>query len=161
MGLVGNWTLFTLLNRNCFFKLQNFPVDWDFDLIIISACLFCAQLCLTFCDPSRLLCPWDFPRSGLPFPTQGDLPDPGIRQHLLHLLHWQAASLTIVPPGKPYLLFIYCPSFPALGILISWPGIEPTPLQWKFSLKPWTPKDVPNRNSQNSVSGEQFGQICF
>ena len=35
--------------------------------------------------------------SGLPFPTPGDLPHPG----LLCLLHRQAGSLPLVPPGKP------------------------------------------------------------
>ena len=33
-------------------------------------------------QPTRLLCPWDFSLheywSGLPFPSPGDLPDPGI-----------------------------------------------------------------------------------
>ena len=30
-------------------------------------------------EPARLLCPWDFPdNTGLPFPTPGDLPDPGM-----------------------------------------------------------------------------------
>ena len=32
-------------------------------------------------------------RSGLPFPSPGDLPDPGIEEHLLCLLHWQEDSL--------------------------------------------------------------------
>ena len=35
--------------------------------------------------------------SGLPFPSPGDLPHPGIE---LHLLHWQTDSTTS-PPGKP------------------------------------------------------------
>ena len=39
--------------------------------------------------------------SGLPFPTLGDLPNPGLNPHLLCLLHWQAGSLPPVPPGKP------------------------------------------------------------
>ena len=30
----------------------------------------------------------------------GDLPDPGIKPHLLNLLHWQVGSLALVPPGK-------------------------------------------------------------
>ena len=30
----------------------------------------------------------------------------GLNPHLLCLLHWQAGSLPIVPPGKPHLLFI-------------------------------------------------------
>ena len=40
--------------------------------------------------------------SELPFPPPGDLPDPGIELHLLHLLHWQVDSLSLVPPGKPF-----------------------------------------------------------
>ena len=31
----------------------------------------------------------------------GDLPDQGIKPHLLCLLHWQADSLPLVPRGKP------------------------------------------------------------
>ena len=45
-----------------------------------------------------------FPRqedwSGLPFPSPGDLLDPGIEPVSL-LLHWQADSLPAEPPGKP------------------------------------------------------------
>ena len=43
-----------------------------------------------------VLCPWDSP--------PGDLPNPGIKTSnpcLLHLLHWQADSLPLTPPGKP------------------------------------------------------------
>ena len=32
---------------------------------------------------------------GLPFPTPGDLPDPGIESPSLHLLHWQADALPL------------------------------------------------------------------
>ena len=39
--------------------------------------------------------------SGLPCPTPGDLPNPGIDPVSLYLLHWQAGSLPLVPPGKP------------------------------------------------------------
>ena len=39
--------------------------------------------------------------SGLPHSPPGYLPDPGINLHLLHLLHWQAGSLLLVPSGKP------------------------------------------------------------
>ena len=37
--------------------------------------------------------------SGLPSPTPGDLPSPGIELHLLHLLHWQADSLPLCHLG--------------------------------------------------------------
>ena len=36
--------------------------------------------------------------SGLPFPTPGDLPDPGIKPYLLCLLHWQVDSLPQILP---------------------------------------------------------------
>ena len=34
-------------------------------------------------------------------PSSGDLPDPGIEPTSLCLLHWQAGSLPLAPPGKP------------------------------------------------------------
>ena len=39
--------------------------------------------------------------SGLPCPSPGALPDPGIEPASLWLLHWQVGSLPLVPPGKP------------------------------------------------------------
>ena len=39
--------------------------------------------------------------TGLPCPPPGDLPDPGIKPTSLCLLHWQADSLPLAPPGKP------------------------------------------------------------
>ena len=52
--------------------------------------------------PTRLLCPWGFSRqeywSGLPFPSQGDLLDPGIKPGSPAL---QADSLLAELPGKP------------------------------------------------------------
>ena len=40
--------------------------------------------------------------SGLPFPSPGDLPDPGIKFVSLRLLQWQADSLPLTPPGKVF-----------------------------------------------------------
>ena len=52
---------------------------------------------------ARLLCPWHFTGKntgvGCHFLVQGIFPTQGSK---LHLLHWQAASLPLVPPGKPY-----------------------------------------------------------
>ena len=36
-------------------------------------------------------------------PFSRDLPHPGIQPMSLSLLHWQAGSLPLVPPGKPFL----------------------------------------------------------
>ena len=34
-------------------------------------------------------------------PPLGDIPTQGSNPHLLCLLHWQAGSLPLAPPGKP------------------------------------------------------------
>ena len=64
-----------------------------------------AHLCLTLCDPwtaaRQALLSMGFSRqeyqSGLPFPSPGDLPDPGIEPRSPAL---QADSLPSEPPGK-------------------------------------------------------------
>ena len=40
--------------------------------------------------------------NGLPGPPPGDLPDSGIKTCLFCLLYWQAGSLPLAPPGKPF-----------------------------------------------------------
>ena len=45
---------------------------------------------------------------GLPFPSPGDLPDPGIEPRLPAL---QADSLLSEPPGKPWCLLLMCVQF--------------------------------------------------
>ena len=56
---------------------------------------------------------------------QGIFPTQGSNSHLLRLLHWQAGSLSLLPPGKPYMqhrkyqiknlcilpAWLYCPVF--------------------------------------------------
>ena len=67
-----------------------------------------AQSCLTLCDPMDYVAHQAPPFlgisrqeywSGSPFPSPGDLPDPGIK-HMSPAL--QADALTSEPPGKPY-----------------------------------------------------------
>ena len=59
-------------------------------------------------QPTRLLCPCDFPgkntRVGCHFLLQGIFLTQRWNQHLLHLLHWQTDSLPLAPPGKPLLV---------------------------------------------------------
>ena len=74
------------------------------------------QLCVCACSiMPNCLQPWTvaqqaplsmgFPRqeywSRLPFPPPRELPNPGIKLCLLHLLHWQADSLPLASSGKP------------------------------------------------------------
>ena len=55
-------------------------------------------------EATRLLCPWDSPGKntgmGCHFLLQGIFLSQGSNPCLLHLLHWQAGSLPLVPPGK-------------------------------------------------------------
>ena len=77
---------------------------------LTTVCMLC-QSCPTVCDPmdcclpSSSLCPRGFSRqkfwSGLPFPPPGNLPHSGTELASLSLLHWQAGSLPLAPPGKP------------------------------------------------------------
>ena len=45
--------------------------------------------------------------NGLPFPTSGDLPDPGIKPTPLAFLMLAGRFFTAVPPGKPHIYVIY------------------------------------------------------
>ena len=94
-----------------------------------------AQLCMTLCNPARLLCPWGFPRqeywSGLPCPSPGYLPKPGIEARSPAL---QLGSLQSEPPGKPdnvqtvvqlhsfQMLLRLCSKSLKLGFSIMWTG---------------------------------------
>ena len=90
---------------------------------------FVAQSCLTLCDPwtvahqaplstgilqARVL-EW------VAMLSSRDLPDPRIQPGLLSLLHWQAGSLPLAQPGKPF-QYIYAYQIIMLGtyLLVQW-----------------------------------------
>ena len=54
--------------------------------------------------PARILCPWVSPGKntgmGCHALLQGIFPTQESNPHLLRLLHWQAGSLPLAPPGK-------------------------------------------------------------
>ena len=66
-------------------------------------CMLSCFNCVTLCDPMDHTCqaPLSLGNTGegCHFLLQGNLPGPC----LLPLLHWQAGSLPLVPPGKPWL----------------------------------------------------------
>ena len=70
------------------------------------------------CETLWLFCPWDSPgkntRVGYHALLQGIFPTQESNPHLLCLLHWQAGSLPLWPPGKPsgYLLGSKYTTFP-------------------------------------------------
>ena len=70
-----------------------------FSFNTMGSCYLFAKLCLTLChglQPTRLLCPWDFPGRntgvGCYFLLQGIVPSQTLN---LCLLHWQADSLPL------------------------------------------------------------------
>ena len=81
------------------------PGEWD-ELLPLSMCLLVAQSCPTLGNPMDCSLPvssvHEFSRqeywSGLPFPSPGDLLDPGIKPGPPAL---QADCLSSEPPGKP------------------------------------------------------------
>ena len=45
----------------------------------------------------------------MPFPSPGDLRNPGIEPTSIAFLHWQADSLPLVPPGAlDFAKYLYC-----------------------------------------------------
>ena len=103
--------------RNDF--IRSFPLIFFFlatphgmwDLSSLCMCVKLLQLCLILCNPygpesTRLLCPWDSSGKntgvGCHALLRGTFPARGQNPCLLSLLHWQAGSLPLVPPEKPF-----------------------------------------------------------
>ena len=134
--------------------------------VCVCVCMY-AQSCLTLfwpygLWPARLLYPWDFPGKntevGCHFLLQEIFPIQRLNPCLLHLLHWQADSLLLAPPGKLLILpaaaaaaksFQSCPTlcdprdssppgFPVPGILqartLEWVAISFSNV-WKWKVK--------------------------
>ena len=88
------------------------------------------QLCPTLCDPWSVAhqAPrtWNSPGKntgvGCHAFLQGIFPTQGSNPHLLGLLHWQAGSLPLAPPGKPilYIFFLIFPDLYLFYLLLPW-----------------------------------------
>ena len=84
------------------------PQSWPW-LSTESMCMCVGQSVWIFMTPWTIACQaplsMRFSRQGywseLPFPTPGIFLTQGLNQQLLHLLCWQAGSLSSAPPGKP------------------------------------------------------------
>ena len=94
----------------CLSELVQTHVHWVSDVSYM--CVLNCFSCVRFCDPMdcsrpppRLLCSWGFPgkKAGMGSHAllQGIFPTQGTHPSLLCLLHWQAGSWPLVPPGKP------------------------------------------------------------
>ena len=76
---------------------------------MFNVCAMSLQLCLTLCDPVDCCLlgssvHGDFPSKstgvGCHTLLQGIFPTQELNSRLLYLLHWQARSLSLAPPGK-------------------------------------------------------------
>ena len=72
-------------------------------------CMCVLSLCLTLCEQAAL--PLEFSQqeywNELPFPSPGDLPDPGIKPKSLASPALAGRFFTTEPPGKPFLRSSY------------------------------------------------------
>ena len=91
-----------------------FPTGWNCEWLLkiaaecwcLTLCVcVCAHSCLTVCDsvdcsPPGSSVHWISQASGLPFPTLGDLPNPGIKSASFESLNWQVYSLPLPHLGS-------------------------------------------------------------
>ena len=109
--------------------------------VCVCACTFShVQLFVTpWTVAHQTPCPWDFPgkNTGVSchFLLQGIFPTQGSNPRLLHLLHWQADSLPLAPPGKTTLTVIKYFKGTSLNTTFStsYCSISLIPLQQHFS----------------------------
>ena len=97
-------------------KVYNFLAHRKYSVLVLNACMLShfhhILLFVTYGPyPSRLLSPWDSPskNTGVCWHSllQGISPTQGSNPCLLGLLHWQASSLQLTPPGKSALAIIF------------------------------------------------------
>ena len=90
-------------------------------------------------QPTRLLCPWDFPGknagAGCHFLLQGIFPTQGLNLHFLQLLHWQADTLSLSHQGSRIANIIFteskdCQPLPKKGGFNPWVGKIPWSRKW-------------------------------
>ena len=83
-------------------------------------------------QPTRLLCPWNFPGTntgmGCNFLLQGIFLMQGLKPPRLHLLHWHADSLPLCHLGS---------------LLVPWTA-NPYFLHWRWNLNHWTTREAPS-----------------
>ena len=170
--LIPHWMLLELLS-----KIQKWPSVWGFilgsqfcfiDLYVYPyATLLCVCVCISHTVMSDSLWPrgryvaqqaplsMRFSRqefwSGLPFPSPGDLPDPGIEPGSPAL---QAYSFTIRAPSRKFWnwevqVLQLCPSFSRLCWLFS--SVQSLSHVWLFAT-PWTAAHQASLSITNSQS---------
>ena len=154
---------------------SNKPKFWRRENIFLDQLCVHVQSSLALCNPmdcrsTRLLCPWNSPGTSTGISShshfQGIFLTKGSKPHFLHLLHWQADSWPLAPPGKPY-------NHPVLGHSVMSDSLRPYRLQPARLLCPWgfsrieylsglpcpPPRDLPNPGIKPGLP--HCGQILY
>ena len=130
-------------------------------------CMLSLQSCLTLCDPmepARLLHPWDSlgmnTGVGCHALFQGIFPTQGSNLHLFCLLHWQAGSLPLMPPGKPTSSLEYSKSLflRPLHLQCILSSLFSTGENLRFKIH-WAEQVVGNYRSLKSGPGQRAGDL--
>ena len=102
----------------------------------VSLCVPIAKSCPTMqshgLQPTRLLCPWNFPGKntevGCHFLLQGIFLTQGLIPCVLHLLRWQEDSLPLSNLGNPINVCCFKKNWPS-PLLITWPEFSLWPIR--------------------------------
>ena len=117
------------------------------------ACAVSCFSCVRLCDPMDCSLPGssvEFSRpkywSGLPSPPPGGFLTRGLKLCLLHLLHWQAASLPLAPPGKPEQIHEHMFVAELFTIAKRWKKPKyPSSDEWTSVLREFPPSKIKQR----------------
>ena len=133
------------------FTNENLQEKWNLTPLLLSGGCLVAQSCPTLCDPVNWACQtplsMGFSRqeywSELPFPTPGDLPDPGIEPACPVSPALHASSLPAEPSGKHY-CFMPMQMLQFKVLLEDWMPVQVSPQYWicdqiKYAISTCTP----------------------
>ena len=111
-------------------------------------------------QPTRLLHPWDSPEdwSRVPFPSPGDLPDPG-------LLHCRQILYHLSRQGKPFFLLLKLNLVPQVGLSLVTLNTSCHPLLtvtlYLRTSKQLSSVLLPDRKSYSHLISCQFSSLAF
>ena len=129
-------------------------------LLLLLSCFSRVQLCATLWTTAyQALLSMGFSRqecwSGLPLPSPGDLPDPGIEPGSTAL---QIDSLPSEPPGKPQSLHSFSSTQLSSETQASYWKTQFLSITWKSRAPPWS--ESTGRKDQITCSNYKLGSPC-
>ena len=135
------WDFHKLFMQIHQFSLPGHEESYNCMCVCVCICV-CSQSYLTLCNTMDCRPPVSSIngisrqayQNGLSFSTPGDLSDPGIESHLLHLLRWQVDSLPLCHLGSPIVCFCCCEVASVMSNFVQPHRWQPTRLPHRDSL---------------------------